>query len=233
MNKIISMSVWGNNPRYIIGAQRQIQLAKKYYPEWTPRIYTDNVSNFRETQDVQLIEVKEKTSGYFWRFRALFEDENNIVLVRDSDARTTVREKMAVNEWLEGDRRFHTFRDHEAHYEFPIIAGNFAFRGKLPNSLRDIMKLFEENTNYYTNDQVYLRDYVWGFVESNSMIHSMNDVGWFSETRKKLKNKFCFCGNGYTENDMPLYPNTLAAAAGFDVTSLSHEYKFDEGVLLD
>jgi hypothetical protein len=80
---------------------------------------------------------------------------------------------------------------------------------------------------------VYLRDYVWGFVESNSMIHSMNDAGWFYETRKKLKNKFCFCGNGYTENDMPLYPNTLAAAATFDSSTLSDDCKFDEGVMFD
>jgi hypothetical protein len=233
MNKIISMSIWGDNPRYIIGAQRQIQLAKKYYPEWIVRIYTDNVNNFQEIENVQLIEVKEKTSGYFWRFRALFEDETNVVLVRDSDARTTIREKLAVDEWLKSDKNFHTFRDHEAHYEFPIIAGNFAFKGKLPNSLYDIMKLFEEKTNYYTNDQVYLRDYVWGFVESNSMIHSMNDVGWFSETRNKLKNKFCFCGNGYTEEDMPLYPNSLKDINSWNYKLCSLEFKFDEGVMVD
>ena len=31
VNKIISLSVWGNNPRYIVGANRQYELAKKYY----------------------------------------------------------------------------------------------------------------------------------------------------------------------------------------------------------
>jgi hypothetical protein len=57
--------------------------------------------------------------------------------------------------------------------------------------------------------------------------------GWFGETRKKLKNKYSFCGNGYYENDMPVYPDSLAAATTFDSSKLSDEYRFDEGVLLD
>jgi hypothetical protein len=227
MNKIISMSVWGDSPRYIVGAKRQVELAKKYFPDWKTIIYTDNAKNFLDIEDqVEIIEVKESTSGYFWRFRPMFENEDNIVLIRDSDGRITIREAMAVEEWLNSSKSFHTFRDHEAHYEFPIIACAFGYKGKLPNHLLSMMEYFEENYFYYTNDQVYLRDYVWDYVKDNSLVHSMMDEGWFKDTRKNLINKFSFCGNGWDENDMPLYPEKIGG-------SLDNASPFDEGVIYE
>ena len=126
---------------------------------------------------------------------------------------------MAVQEWLESNNSFHIFRDHEAHYEFPIIACAFGLKGKLPEDLKDIMNKFMYNTNYYTNDQVYLRDYIFPYVKSDTMIHSMKE-GWFGETRLKLKNKYSFCGNGYDEFDMPLYPASMEELIGFDQKNL-------------
>jgi hypothetical protein len=54
--------------------------------------------------------------------------------------------------------------------------------------------------------------------------------GWFSETRNILKNRFDFCGNGYDENDMPLYPPTLKECVGFDPKDVSVENRFAKGV---
>lgn len=230
MNKIISMSVWGNDPRYIIGAKRQVELAKKYYSEWEVRIYTDNPDKFINTEAV-IIPVKENTSGYFWRFEPLFESENNIVLVRDSDGRITIRERRATREWEESDKQFHIFRDHEAHFEFPIIACAFGNKGKLSNVLYEKMNWFKNNTSYYTNDQVFLKDYVYDEIKNNVMIHSMNDIGWFKNSRELLCNPYSFCGNGFDENDMPLYPNTLKECKNFNRFSLDVKYKFDEGIL--
>ena len=99
--KIISISVWGDNPRYIIGANRQYELAKLYYPDWEFRIYTDDKNKFANLPDANIIEVTDGSYGMYWRFRAMFEDENNIVLVRDSDSRITIREQKAVNEFLD------------------------------------------------------------------------------------------------------------------------------------
>ena len=56
VNKIISLSVWGNNPRYIVGANRQYELAKKYYPGWEFRIYTDDKNKFSNLTDANIIE---------------------------------------------------------------------------------------------------------------------------------------------------------------------------------
>ena len=231
MNKIFSTSAYGTNQRYIVGAHRQYELAKKYYPDWEFRIYVDDKSNYLNLKDANIIEVKNNSHGVFWRFMPLFEDEENITIVRDADGRITVREQMAVNEWINSSKIFHIYRDHEAHFQFPIIACAFGHKGKMPNELLQVMNNFMFNTNYYTNDQVYLREFIYPFIQNNVLIHSMGQ-GWFGETRNRLKNKYSFCGNGYNENDMPLYPSTMAEMSNYSIDRLTDQDKFDEGILL-
>jgi len=228
MKKIVSVSSYGTNARYIVGAHRQYELSRSLYPDWEYRIYVDDASNYN-MPDATIIEVKDGSHGVFWRFEPLFENENNVVIVRDSDGRISYRECKAVNEWLESSKSFHVYRDHEAHFEFPIIACAFGYKGKLSSSLHKIMREYATKTNYYTNDQVFLRDHVWPIVESDTLIHSMNE-GWFGKTRSTLLNPYSFCGNGYDEFDMPLYPETLAEMAGFDQKNLHERYKFDGGI---
>lgn len=227
MNKIISMSVYGENPRYIIGAKKQYKIAKKLYTDWTVRIYTDKAINFVDI-DADIREMPKSPNGVFWRFEPMFESPNNITMVRDSDGRITIREAIAINEWLNSGKSFHTFRDHEAHFQFPIIACAFAFKGKLPPEIKIAMNYFMDAAFYYTNDQVFLRDYVWPYVKDDSLVHDMN-TGWFKDTREKLKNRYEFCGNGWDENDMPLYPPFMSEMKGFDIKKLDSKYKFDEG----
>jgi len=235
MVKLLTMSVWGDNPRYIIGAGQQTRLASQFYPDFTVRIYTDNAEKFKSLlpwYDVEIHERKDD-NGVFWRFEPMFESEDNIVLVRDSDGRITKREARAVNEWLDSDKTFHTFRDHESHLEYPIIACAFGYKGKLPKQQLDEMLAIKSQPFYYTNDQVYLRDCVWPIVKDNSMIHQYDQPGWFNESREKLRNRFSFCGNGYDQHDMPLYPPTLKECSGFDPSNVNEKYKFDKGILID
>jgi hypothetical protein len=44
-------------------------------------------------------------------------------------------------------------------------------------------------------------------------------------------NKYSFCGNGYNEYDMPLYPPTLNECVGFEPSKVDLRYKFDKGLL--
>jgi hypothetical protein len=230
MKKIISLSVWGDAPRYIIGAHRQYELAKIYYPDWEFRIYTDNKANFIDMYDANIIEVTDGTYGMYWRFRAMFEDANNVVIVRDSDSRITVREQRAVNEWITSDKQFHTFKDHEAHFEFPVIGCAFGYKGKFDEHTLSTMDSYTAQLNYYVGDQIFLRDVIWPLVKDRSMIHCMND-GWFKDTRTQLVNSYDFCGNGYDEHDMPLYPPTLAECVGFNPLNVPIQYKFNKGIL--
>ncbi len=40
--KIISFSLWGQNPKYLTGAIRNAVLVKQIYPDWVCRFYVDN-----------------------------------------------------------------------------------------------------------------------------------------------------------------------------------------------
>jgi hypothetical protein len=222
MKKIFSTSVYGSNPRYIIGALRQYVLCKKYYPDFEFRLYTDDPSHFVSLKDANIIKYNEG-HGVFWRFLPLFEDDNNLTIVRDADGRVTLREQMAVEEWIRSSCVFHRFQDHVAHFEFPVIACAFGYKGKFPGYLDNIMREFMNKTNYYTNDQVFLRDFIWPYVESNTLTHDMNS-GWFGATRKILKNRFSFCGNGYDERDLPLYPPTMEEMQGY-VPSIKNKFE--------
>lgn len=231
MVKIVSTSAYGNNDRYIIGAKRQYELSKEFYPNWEFRLYTDDASKFKELTDANIIEVTDNSHGVFWRFLPLFENDSNIVIVRDSDGRITIREQKAVQEWLDSNKQFHIFRDHEAHYEFPIIACAFGNKGKLSEDILHIMKAYMYKTNFYTNDQIFLREYVFPTIKNNLMLHSM-EHGWFGKTRKKLKNPYDFCGNGYDEFDRPLYPSTMQEMKSFDINKITNEQKYGKGIYL-
>ena len=231
VNKIISISVWGDYPRYIVGAKKQYELAKEFYPDWTFRIYTDDPLNFDDLPDAEIIHVTDYTYGMYWRFRAMFESEDNIVMVRDSDSRITERECRAVNEWLESDKKFHTFKDHEAHYEFPIIGCAFGYKGKFETTVFNLMNSYVQQLNYYVGDQIFLRDVIWPLVKDDSIVHSMYE-GWFGETRTRLVNPYDFCGNGYNEMDMPLYPPTLAECNGFDPNKVLFKFIFSKGIVV-
>jgi hypothetical protein len=229
--KIISMSVWGNDPRYIIGALKQYELAQLYYPDWQFRIYTDNRNKFiGQMLKAHIIECKDGSYGMYWRFQPLFEHPNNIVLVRDSDSRITYRESLAVKEWLQSKKKFHTFRDHEAHFEFPIIGCAFGHKGQFNGDAFDKMLEYRSKFNYYVGDQIFLRDIIYPLVKDDILVHSMNE-GWFGETRTKLVNPYDFCGNGYDENDMPLYAPTLAENHGFKPKDAPPGIKFNNGLL--
>jgi hypothetical protein len=228
MNKIFSMSAYGKQAKYFIGAKRQTELANKYYPDWQVRIYTDSPQEFKDIESsAKIIHIDENTWGPFWRFDPLFENKDNITIVRDSDDRITVREVAAVKEWLESDKTFHIIKDHDAHFEFPIMAGLFGFKGMLDSSVRHQMNVFKTYNQYYLSDQIFLRDHVYPIVYFRTLFHSLNE-GWFSETRKRLINPYCFCGNGYDEQDIPIYPASINLKIDY-----SKNLVFDGGRLTD
>ena len=46
MKKIISFCLWGDNPKYTIGAIKNADLALDIYPEWTCRYYIGKSTPF-------------------------------------------------------------------------------------------------------------------------------------------------------------------------------------------
>ena len=49
------------------------------------------------------------------------------MISRDADSRLSLREKEAVEKWINSDKDFHIMRDHPHHY-YPILGGTWGFK---------------------------------------------------------------------------------------------------------
>jgi hypothetical protein len=171
MDKIISYSLWGENPKYLTGAIRNIQLAKIWFPEWKVRIYVSDKTSFTYSSDNLDVIYRTETQsqeGCFWRFESC--DSDDIVIIRDLDDRLSERHKFVVDEWLDSDKNIHIIRDHPNHV-YPIMAGLWGCRGGI---LKDVSKQISKwkNKDYYTTDQDFLGQLLYNdkFID-RTLIH--------------------------------------------------------------
>jgi protein O-GlcNAc transferase len=173
--KIVSYSLWGNDPKYTIGAIRNAEMCREYYPDWTARFYvgksvpTDIISSLKgfDNTEVVLMEQEGDWTGMFWRFAAADGDE--VVLSRDTDCRPSWREVKAVDAWLNSDKDFHIMRDHPYHGT-EILGGMWGARNGI---LRGIsQKISEYNKgNFWQVDQNFLRSVVYPLVRDRTLVH--------------------------------------------------------------
>jgi hypothetical protein len=187
MKKIISFSLWGNNPKYTIGAIRNAELINEIYPEWIGRFYVgksvpvDIIEMLENIQNIEIVRMDEEGdwNGMFWRFMAC--EDSDIMLSRDTDSRLSLREKYAVDEWLASDKDFHIMRDHPYHTT-AIMGGMWGCRN---NILKDIeLEISEYNKgNFWQVDQNFLREKIYPKVVQNSFVH---DSFFSLEPNKKL-----------------------------------------------
>lgn len=210
MTKIISISVWGKTPSYSVGAIKNAQIAKELFPDWKCRIFVDGsvpipyIQELLKMSNVELAQVDNNSIfGAFWRFYSMFQNNDDIIISRDSDSRLSEREKKCVDEWLNSDKKFSIIRDHERHYDWPMLAGMWGMKGNLDDNILSTMENYAQH-HFYTSDQIFLKDIIWEGAKKNSMIHGFLEVDWMKETRDNVH----FIGQGYTENDEPLYSGT-------------------------
>jgi hypothetical protein len=177
--KIISFSLWGNDPKYCIGAIKNAELAYKIYPEWKCRFYcglnTDlNCINTLISMDNSELIIMNKDgdwSAMFWRFFAA--DSDHIVLSRDTDSRLNEREKEAVDEWLLSDSDFHIMRDHPWH-NYKILGGMWGSRNGILKGIKNYIEDYSKTdafVNDYNVDQNFLRDHIYSIIKEKSKIH--------------------------------------------------------------
>jgi hypothetical protein len=135
----------------------------------------------------------------FWRFRPLFEDDLDAVLIRDLDSRITWRDVRCVNEWLASPYRLSVIRDHEEHYKVPILGGLFGIKGgPLPIHLQQIMTLYSKD-HVYNMDQIFLGHHVWPLLMNNRMEHGYKELAWMAQSRT---DDIHMC-RGFTVDEIP------------------------------
>ena len=182
--KIISYTLYGNDIRYITPLILNAKNKNDYYPGWKIRVYHDDTVSKEvlialSNNQVQLINVcqsefhKYNFAPKFWRFLPIFENDIEVLIIRDSDSIFTDREVSLVNKWLETDFDFHIIRDHQLHMS-PILAGMFGIK-------QSFFKLFSNqlskhkllvSSNLYNSDQIFLGDVIYNKVITNTLIHT-------------------------------------------------------------
>ncbi len=134
---------------YKIGLLENLKLKEYYYQDWEVVCYVDNL-NEQWVRQAAAYGCIIKPIGQYndWKnslVRYLPCVSNDIVIVRDTDSRFTMRERDAVEQWLKSDKDIHVMRDHPWHNE-KIMGGMCGFRN-------GVFKKHEPDLyNWLTND---------------------------------------------------------------------------------
>lgn len=208
MDKVISFSLWGNNPKYTIGAIRNAELAATIYPTWKTRFYVASSVPSQiiyVLEDIENVEIVLKESagdwtGMFWRFEAAYDDKVSVAIFRDTDSRINLREKHAVDEWLSSDKLFHVMRDHPYH-QFPILGGMWGIKKSSKFDLKSMLESFiaSKASNSYGTDYNFLGNVLYPIIKDNDCL--IHDPFFDKKPFPKPRNDFEFVGQVFDENE--------------------------------
>jgi len=175
--KVISFCLWGKDPKYNIGAIKNAELLSEIYPGWVARYYCGQstskttIKKIQEIENNEIIMMDEEGDwrGMFWRFYPASEPDVDVMISRDTDSRLNMREKLAVDEWLESDKSFHIMRDHPWHGA-EILGGMWGVRGDI---LKDMKKMIEEYDmgDFWQVDQNFLKQKIYNIIKDDVMVH--------------------------------------------------------------
>lgn len=154
----IAFSLFGDVPRYHVGARKNVLLAKQHYPGWYCVFFMDQPTSETARALDQLGAIVVDASEYklgslYWRHTVGQLYQAEVYLVRDCDSRINGREAAAVDEWLKSDKRFHVMRDHPKHVvsvmqgmygcKCPGVIGMGDLLAKCPNERNGAVAAFD------------------------------------------------------------------------------------------
>lgn len=216
MNQVISYSLYGNEMRFLVGAIKNAELAQRFFPGFTVRYYYGKsvprwvLSTLNIFPHVELIKVHdyEDSVARTWRFMAALDTDMDVVLSRDVDARLSLREAEAHQEFLDSDYNFHIIRDHPTGHGYVISAGMFALKTHAYGNLMRKKILDYAFTNEYMADQKFLAEEIYPHVKDDCLIHDeyydLDDTPKRKIQREKLST-LSHIGCALDENDVYIY----------------------------
>lgn len=178
---VISYALWGADPRYLMPLQENLRIRMHLFPAWTVRVYLDSSvpEEYRLNlqQDGVQICLKEQARSepasrkLLWRFEVISDPNVKRFLVRDADSLLSVKERVAVDAWLNSGKYFHVMRDFYTHTDL-VLAGLWGgVTGILPplQTLVDKFKPWRiENAHI---DQDLLAVTAWSTIRRSCLIH--------------------------------------------------------------
>jgi hypothetical protein len=161
--KVVGLSLYGNDQFYYKELKYVIKLIAKYYPDWIARIHYDNTVNASLLCEIECLK-NDKTNEFYdnidfcsiteiptglqegkiwngnhvhamkWRWFPIGDPYVDIFMSRDTDSWITQREYDSVDVWLRANTLFHVMRDHPYH-NVPILGGLWGFKNKYNRQL--------------------------------------------------------------------------------------------------
>jgi hypothetical protein len=110
-----------------------------------------------------------------WRFEAMFDESVDVFISRDADARLTLREKLAVDEWLDSDKSFSVMRDHPHHGpEFHgMFGGMWGGKTSTTKKYKYAWETWMSDHQHFNrgDDQDFLHHHIWTDAKHDMMCH--------------------------------------------------------------
>lgn len=188
--KLISFSLFGNDPKYVVGLFRNIELKTLIYPDWDIIVYYDNsvASGVLEKLKAYGVILRDMTkSGILapsWRFVVNNEEGCERFIIRDADSRLSYREAHAVKEWEDSNKILHIMRDHP-HHGRPIMGGMWGMMScpeidmatAIINHQGGKWNNQPHRQEWFDKDQHFLLDDIYPkfATEKDSLIHHASD----------------------------------------------------------
>jgi protein O-GlcNAc transferase len=202
MKKIISFSLWGDNPKYTVGAIKNADLALDIYPDWICRFYIGKstpisiVNELKMKSNTEIIKMNEDGdwNSMFWRFLPISEDDTDIMISRDCDSRLSNREKQCVYEFIESDKMFHTMIDHPFHGG--IMGGMWGCKKGILKEMKEYINNWNKTNNWQT-DQSFLNTIIAPIVSDTILVHDSINLKNFTTQREN----YHYVGEPFESNE--------------------------------
>jgi hypothetical protein len=206
----IAFSLWGKNPKYLVGAVRNAELAPLLYPGCQPVFYIASyipalVKERLLALGSELVECGDSAEwgdGLFWRFRIFADKRFHWAVVRDADSRLSELEALAVKAWLASGEALHVMRDHPKH-QFVMLGGMWGARCEALRDIEGLLREFRASgrfANRWGTDQDFLRDVVWPRLEHSRLMH---DEFFWGRPFPSPRQQFRFVGEVFDEHTQP------------------------------
>lgn len=187
--RVVSFSLWGSTPKYLVGAIENVKLAKEIYPGWTCQFWVSNKeldlntplndyvadACMKHGAEIMLVpgDMALILPPMYWRFLIADEPDVEYFIIRDADSRLSLREKAAVDEWIESGKLIHSMRDHPAHCR-AMNGGMWGAKGgALPNMVTSILGWLKklDRPFAYSDDQDFLGRVIWMHFYNHALQH--------------------------------------------------------------
>jgi hypothetical protein len=192
--KVISFSLWGDEPKYIEGAILNAEIALDKYPDWHCIFYIHKdvsvqlIEKLKKYPNVIIIFFENINKGMIMRFFAIDLPYVDTMICRDCDSLLSDREVFAVKDWLSSGKSLHIIRDHPFHcggdHRYRIFGGMFGMRKVNYWPGWDVILNGEKIPSGWGYDLEVLQKYVYPLfsVYDDIFIHaSFNDIESYSQ----------------------------------------------------